>query len=217
MLSEASIYKRALKAIEEVYTWSEYGDNDLYRIKDIVHSLDDNHWTSKQWLVDKVEHFMTSYSHGPGWNAKDHYDVGIFGGWYGLLAYLFKEKGVDNPMSLDIDEMTRIIGHRIFGEGIDWRDADMFEFDDRKFDVIVNTSCEHLDRDKLCEWIGSFKNGEMFALQSNDYFDEMSHINCSESEDEFAAYIQAALPQNEILFVGKLPNSMFDRFMVIGK
>ena len=208
MLSEAEIYKRALKAIEEVYVWSEYGDNDLYRIKDIVHSLDDNHWFSKRWLVDKVEQFI----------GDDPYDVGIFGGWYGLLAHLFEERGVKNPMSLDVDEMATTIGSRIFGwDSINWETQDMFEYDNRQFDVIVNTSCEHLDRDKLCEWISSFKNGEMFALQSNDYFEEMSHINCSKSAEEFAVYIKEALPQNEILFQGTMPNSMFDRFMIIGK
>ena len=47
------ILNRCLKLIEEVYDESMYGENDIYRIKDLIHSVDKNHWKSKQWLVDE--------------------------------------------------------------------------------------------------------------------------------------------------------------------
>ena len=55
---EAKILNRGLKLIENFYNASMYTDevwdNDLYRIKDTIDSLDSNHWKSKQWLVDEL-------------------------------------------------------------------------------------------------------------------------------------------------------------------
>ena len=52
-MKELILY-RSLKIIEEIYNESQYGVDDLYRIKDIIHSLDDNHWDGKKWLVDTL-------------------------------------------------------------------------------------------------------------------------------------------------------------------
>ena len=53
-MKEQILY-RSLKIIEEIYDESQYGVDDLYRIKDIVHSLDDNQWNSKQCVVDTLK------------------------------------------------------------------------------------------------------------------------------------------------------------------
>ena len=57
------ILNRCLKLIEEVYDESMYGNNDIYRIKDLIHSVDNNHWRSKQWLVRE---FYKLYDHDKG-------------------------------------------------------------------------------------------------------------------------------------------------------
>ena len=57
---QQEILNRTLKLIEEVYDESMYGENDIYRIKDLIHSVDTNHWKSKQWLVDE---FYKLYKH----------------------------------------------------------------------------------------------------------------------------------------------------------
>ena len=49
---ESKILYRALKLSEKIYDESMYGVDDLYRIKDIIHSVDQNHWDSKKWLTD---------------------------------------------------------------------------------------------------------------------------------------------------------------------
>ena len=54
---ESKILSRALKLSEKVYDESMYGVDDLYRIKDIVHSVDQNHWESKKWLADVFHKF----------------------------------------------------------------------------------------------------------------------------------------------------------------
>ena len=74
------ILNRCLKLIEEVYDESMYGENDIYRIKDLIHSVDKNHWLSKQWLVRE---FYKLYNHDNG-------SFYIGGGWYGLLSHIIR-------------------------------------------------------------------------------------------------------------------------------
>ena len=215
MSSEVEIYKRALKAIYEVYKWSEYGDNDLYRIKDIIHSLNENHWASKRWLVEKIRANLNVLKN---MYEGSSYTVGIFGGWYGLLAYLFRQTTDGHVMSLDSDEMAKTIGSRIFsGSDINWVCEDLFEHENKDFDVVCNTSCEHLDRDDLKQWIGSFKPGTLFALQSNNDAELMSHVNTSDTLEEFEEYVKDALPHQNILYAGELPQSGMKRWMIIGR
>lgn len=211
MKSEAEIYKSALRAVYEVYEWSEYGDNDLYRIKDICHALSENHWKSKQWLCDMLMKAL---------KREDllDYTAIVQGGWYGLQAHLLKECGIDHVVSLDTDDMAPMLGHKIFGDGIDFQVGDMFTWETSlRCDVIVNTSCEHVDRDDLCEMISSYEPGTTFALQSNNDHDLMSHINTSDSLKDFVDYIKPALPEKDVLFVGELPQHGFTRYMIIGK
>ena len=210
MKSELEVYKSSLRAIEQVYVMSEYGDNDLYRIKDIIHSLTDNHWNSKSWLVEKLTGLI---------DREDHlnFTALVQGGWYGLMAHLLMDK-FDHVISLDSDDMTDTIGYEIFGEGIDFQVGNMFDWTtDKRIDVIVNTSCEHLDRDDLCEMIRSQSDGTIFALQSNDEDDLMSHVNTSRSLSEFVDYIKPCLPNKEIMYMGSMPMNGFTRFMIIGK
>ena len=84
-MKEQILY-RSLKIIEEIYNESQYGVNDLYRIKDIVHSLDNNHWVGKKWLIDTL---YPLYNRVYGENTSGK--IYVAGGWYGLQAYLLKK------------------------------------------------------------------------------------------------------------------------------
>ena len=50
-----------------------YGVEDLYRIKDLSHALDENHWNGKKWLAEKLYEL---YDHDAG-------KILVVGGWYG--------------------------------------------------------------------------------------------------------------------------------------
>lgn len=210
MRSEAEIYAAALRAVYEIYEWSEYGDNDLYRIKDMCHALSSNHWTSKRWLRDNLLNVLKK-------EKLLDYTALVQGGWYGLMAHVIVDD-FDHVISLDTDDMTPMLGHKVFGDGIDFQIGDMFTWKTSvRSDVIINTSCEHVDRDDLCEMISSQREGTVFALQSNNEHDLMSHVNTSDSLDDFVEYITPALPENDIMFVGSLPQHGFSRYMIIGK
>ena len=52
------------------------------------------------------------------------------------------------------------------------------------------------------------------CLQSNNYYEVDSHINCSDTLEDFIA----SLPLKKILYAGKKNyKNKYDRFMVIGK
>ena len=58
------------------------------------------------------------------------------------------------------------------------------------------------------------KPGMLMCLQSNNYYDVNSHINCSDTLKDFIS----SLPLKQILYSGeKNYKNKYDRFMVIGK
>jgi len=206
---EAKILNRGLKLIENFYDGSmyenEYWDNDLYRIKDIIHSLDSNHWKGKQWLVDELSKVYT----GKGL-------IHVAGGWNGLLAYLLKKQYTHNRIiSSDIDPICKMIGRIIFTDidihfkVEDFNTPELFA----DVDVVACTSVEHIDKEDIVSTIEELqmRGDKIIALQSNNYFDLNSHINCSHSLDEFVEYTDL-----DVIYKGELDLGDFTRYMIIG-
>lgn len=184
-----------------------YGDTDIFRIKDVVHSLDDNHWKSKKWLAETLKRFQPSSS-----------KIVVLGGWYGLTAYMLRQQYISpstQVISSDVDPECKHIGWKLFNsDAIQFETFDMF---DRSYDdcsAIVSTSVEHVDKDDLLHLLANKPKNAWVALQSNNFFGHPTHINCSESLDDFKQYLSTVI---DVYWAGTLPNSSFDRYMVIGK
>ncbi|MGI9384901.1 MAG: class I SAM-dependent methyltransferase, partial [Methyloligellaceae bacterium] len=77
--------------------------------------------------------------------------------------------------------------------------------------LIVNTSCEHLDRFEA--WFAGIPRGMLVLLQSNDYRAIPEHVNCV---DTLAAF-QAQAPLSDVLYAGELRLDKYTRFMLIGR
>jgi hypothetical protein len=209
-------YKRAFKIIELIYDESMYGVNDLYRIKDIIHSFDDNHWKSKQWLVDETDVIFRKLY--PNTKSK----IFIAGAWYGLLAHLFRQKYQDSEtciISSDLDHMAEYYGKMLFRDNnIIFRTENSLRSDEiSTAQLIVSTSCEHIEREDLCEWVSKKNPDAIIALQSNNFYSHQSHVNCSLSLDDFVDYIKPHLPKKWIAYAGELDLGDFKRFMIIGQ
>jgi len=204
------ILNRCLKLIEEVYDESMYGNNDIYRIKDLIHSVDNNHWKSKQWLVDE---FYKLYDHDQG-----SFYVG--GGWYGLLSYLIRDKWPDENLNItsgDIDPRCEEFGWKLYhSSDINFVTEDMISSDLHEYSAIISTSCEHVEPDVLEKFIKSKNNDAWVVLQSNNYEELDSHINCQPDVMTFANWVEPLLSER-VYFAGTLRLGDFDRFMVIGK
>ena len=207
---QQEILNRCLKLIEEVYDESMYGDNDIYRIKDLIHSVDNNHWKSKQWLVDE---FYKLYDHDQG-----SFYVG--GGWYGLLSYLIRDKWPDENLNItsgDIDPRCEEFGWKLYhSSDINFVTEDMISSDLHEYSAIISTSCEHVEPDVLEKFIKSKNNDAWVVLQSNNYEELDSHINCQPDVMTFAKWVEPLLSER-VYFAGTLRLGDFDRFMVIGK
>jgi hypothetical protein len=212
LILDQLILYRSLKLVEEIYDESMYGDPDIYRIKDIVHSVDINHWRSKQWLVDM---FSQVYGFESG-------KVFVAGGWYGLLSFLLRKRYPNksfNIVSADMDPKCETFGYKLFpDQDIQFQTMDVVKTD-QTFDdctAIICTSCEHIDKDDLAFFISGKPENAWLILQTNNYKDLASHVNCSESLEEFVDFVSKVLPSDTYwAYKGALNLGDFTRYMVI--
>jgi hypothetical protein len=191
-----------------------YGDPDLYRIKDIIHSLDNNHWQSKQWLVDVLSDV---YKHPTG-------KTFVAGGWYGLLSYLLRQKYTTPKfkiVSADMDPKCEQIAWKLFPDQYIWFETmNVVETDHDYSDytIIINTSCEHMDPADLASFIQKKPDKALLVLQTNNYEDLASHVNCSDSLEDFITFVAKSLPSKPTwYFTGELNLGDFTRYMVVVK
>lgn len=189
-----------------------YGSTDIFRIKDIIHSLDENQWKCKHWLA---YNFSLNYGFNTG-------KILIIGGWYGLLGHTLREQFPDrsmNIMSMDMDPDCEQIGYKLFYDrDIEFLTADVQDDHDfKQYSAIISTSTEHLPRELVNRIIASKAPDAWIVLQSNNYFDHPSHINCVHNVDELVDSMLPGLHAKWIAFKGELNLPIYRRFMVIAK
>lgn len=170
----------------------------------------------KKWLKEEL-----LAACGPGIGR-----VHVLAGWYGLLgAMLLSDRRLEisrltvvdvNPACEEV-ALSLNASHVPSGR-FAFRCADIMALDYSSPppgleapDLLVNTSCEHLDR--FGDWYASLPDGQLMALQSNDYRAIPEHVNCSGDLAAFAA--QA--PMRERLYEGQLKLDKYTRFMLIGR
>lgn len=197
----------ALSLIENIYDSAMYDNGDMFRIKDIIHSLSSNQISSKEWLAYE---FKKQYYYSAG-------KILILGGWYGLLAYCLRQRFPREDMnivSIDKDPMCENIAWKLFPD-IDAKfiTADAFDFDMSNYSAIISTSVEHIEQDFWTKLIKEKEKNTWVCLQSNNYFDHPTHINCSQSVSDFVE----GLNIDWVGYQGAIDNHAFQRFMVIGK
>ena len=199
------ILDRSLKLIEEIYNESMYGDKDIFRIKDIIHSVDSNHWNNKQWLADVFRNIYGDYEGGK---------FIVLGGWYGMMAYQLRKKFNNNfhIISSDMDPKCKDIGYKLFhDQNIEFTTLRMEDLNEDA-SAIICTSCEHIDNKILNKIIKNKNKSTWIAFQSAD-LEHPTHINTSKSLMEFVE----SLELRKIEYQGKWENDSFTRFMVIGR
>ena len=200
---------------------------ELYPEPYLAHALGKNQLASKKWLLDEVLRAV-----GPRLGT-----VYVLGGWKGVLGALLlsdRRFQVDRVLSFDIDPdceaaadtmnashvpagrfkaLTADMYTMDYGRGVfAGRDAEGGSLEiEAEPDLVVNTSCEHLDR--FGQWYERIPAGTLLALQSNDNFAVDVHVNCVEDLEAF----KRQAPMREVLFAGELPRKRYTRFMLIGR
>ncbi len=218
-----TIYKNALNTCEDIYRESQYNkDVDLYRSYDIINSVNETQMKGKQWLVDTLVPFLTDGRHGQykSWELRD---IIILGSWYGLNGMLLRQK-IDNKVNIwnvDSDPMCERYGNILKYGNDDYKNnhsitddaLDYFFTRADAYQLIINTSCEHMEPDDIRLILGAKTRETMICFQSNNYHSIQSHINTHNSLDEFVESLDLA----GVLWKGeKKVNEECTRYMVIG-
>ena len=199
------------------------------RVVDVLNSLGERQQLSKDWLVEK----LNLYKH-PFRNKlkNDKVSITILCSWYGLLAYKlienFKVKKIERIHCVDFDPKAKRIASKLYRK-IDnenlkngvltlikhWeRDIkDMPEKDLKNCEIVINTSCEHLNQQTIYDTIDKTERGTLIVLQSNNYNEIQEHINTVKDLQEFVSQYQSRLINIEMYEKDFLE---YKRFMIIG-
>ena len=205
-----SIYRKIIDTISFIYNKSGTDpDIDLFRFKDVLDSFSEGQFESKTWAIEELNKFVS-----------DQYnECFIIGGWHGLFSHLLSESGFKNKIvNSELDLTCHMIAKKLkIHDNISFRHGngiDLFSEYNYNDKIVVCTACEHIDEDDLDLIIQLKKPNMLMCLQSNNYYEVDSHINCKDSLEDFVS----SLPLKNILYSGqKNYKNKYDRFMVIGK
>lgn len=194
-----------------MYERSKYdSDNvDFFRIRDIANSLTYSQLKSKQWAVKE---FLKVKETLPNLSKSDYI---VMGGWYGLLAHLLTPHLDNKIYSIDMDRGCADLGSQIYSN-VNFLVEDALEhfFNiPKNYGWIFNTSVEHMEKEDIDLILRLKREDAFICFQSNDYFEEPSHINCSKSLNDFIH----SLNLKKIYYSGEMNVGVFNRFMVIGR
>lgn len=170
---------------------------------------------SKIWAIEEIKKLEFS-------NRKN---ILILCSWYGLLSrLLFDFLSEDTYINtVDMDPSTFVASTTLNYPEVETgyfvayeKNILDIEYDNyilqnsEKVDLIINTSCEHLN--DFLRWYDRIDNGELLLLQSNNFFSCEEHVNCVSSIDEF----KKQAPMAQIIYEGSLALEEYTRFMLIG-
>ena len=171
-------------------------------VKSIINSVNSNQEKSKDWLIEKSTSYLELIL-----NPK----IVVLAGWYGNLANRLSKFSTDKVVSIDIDNQCQFIGKKLY-DGIKFKTENIIDSVLNDYNVVVCTSCEHINQSDFDKVYGNIKKGSLVILQSNNYFDFKDHIRCFNDSTEFknSVYFQ------KLLYEGELKLKIYNRFMLIG-
>lgn len=190
---------------EHLHYWMQ-----AIRNSDDPHRVLDAFWSgqikSKEWLIDNLYPYITK-----------EVSVDIHGGWVGVLASMLFQSGlpITKIRSIDIDNKVQSTanmmnkGEEISGKFIALL-ANMCDIAS-DYDVIINTSCEHISQSQYDHWLANQSQNSLIVLQSNNYSIE-EHVRTANSLEEFISQSNI-----ELMWSGELELSLYTRYMLIGK
>lgn len=164
---------------------------------------------SKAWLIQELTNVVN----------KDSKNIYIFGGWIGTLASMLFQSDIviDKIVSVDLDAQCKDISDILCDR---YRDrftsitGNMKNFDylwDVTPDIVINTSCEHIDQDTYYQWYDRIYPGTIVVAQSNNYFDCDQHVRCNSNLQAFELLNCVVDP----LYSGELVHDIYTRYMSI--
>jgi hypothetical protein len=188
-------------------------DVDLFRSFDIINSLNDNQIASKEHLTKAIISILSE--------IKNLKNIAILGSWYGLLGVMLRQHLNDNIhiSNIDSDPLTKEIGKSLFDNKNNKFYTDdavdhLFSQGKDKYQLIINTSCEHMEQDDVLLMRYRKNDDTVICFQSNNYFAIDGHINCSNSLEEFVEGLNLTTVLHASAL--KIEPENYKRYTVIG-
>jgi len=198
------------------------------RLLDVLNSIGERQQISKDWLVENLNNYKHSFRNKI---KKDNVSIVLLCSWYGLLAYKliekFKIKKIDRIYCVDFDPLSKRISQKLFRKvdnenlknglltQVRHLERDIKEVDEKvlESEIIINTSCEHLNQQTIYDIIDRTQRGTLIVLQSNNYHKIPEHINTVDNLNEFVSQYQSRLINIDMFEKDFLE---YKRFMIIG-
>lgn len=173
---------------------------------------------SKLWLAETLEDVI-KYQ-----DITDPLRILILGGWYGqlhLILRIRKNLKINYTTSLDLDPDVQKTAE-LLNETWVWQsrkftavtdDANKFSYAATDFNLVINTSVEHM---QSRQWFDNIPSGTLVVLQSNDMAHD-DHHNNHKSLQEFVDEYKMSEYYYDGVKAFSYPDQMFKRYMIIGK
>jgi len=189
--------------------WHETQKQRPWAFKRLLDASTESQMESKLWLTTELMSADISSK-----------NVALLGGWFAhiITTLLMDEVNVDTVTNFEIDQDAKFISYKFNRRYKPNYKAKRKNITisslNENFDLIINTSCEHMfPMWKFRELNPQLKNS-WYVLQSTDDDQYDDHINCVKSPEELAN--QAKLV--DVLYSGsKVLSNGMNRFMVIGR
>ena len=177
---------------------------------------------SKSWLLQSLSEVLAK-------EPMQLTTVGIVGSWIGTLVeplLLNKVYDIQRVYGFDMDPRAIELSEKLNNKYLtdNWRykgvvaDASKLDFSNLQFetsgelidthlDLIINTSCEHMNMD----WFDSIDKQTLIVMQTNNSPDFEGHINVCEDFEEMGIRYKM-----HTLYRGELQTPVYTRYMQIG-
>jgi len=203
---------------ELAHDWKNaLSSSEPYLLKRVLDSMNQSQLESKLWIIQELIKLEIKPKR-----------VAILAGWYSqYIIPLLIEHGVEFIYNFEIDRDAKDISYKFNKRYKDQEKYEchitdiMFKEIWRKeenygaFDVLINTSCEHMfPMRRFRELNKNLSGNPIYVLQSTNEDKYEDHINCVSGPEELAEQAEFV----DIMYSGTktLDNGM-ERFMVIGK
>lgn len=203
---------------ELAHDWKNaLSSSEPYLLKRVLDSMNQSQLESKLWIIQELIKLEIKPKR-----------VAILAGWYSqYIIPLLIEHGVEFIYNFEIDRDAKDISYKFNKRYKDqekyechitdimFKEIEGKEKNHGAFDVLINTSCEHMfPMRRFRELNKKLSGNPIYVLQSTNEDKYEDHINCVSGPEELAE--QAELI-NVVYSGTKILDNGMKRFMVIGK
>jgi hypothetical protein len=181
-----------------------------------IDSFSSSQIQSKIWLTSTLESVTSKHLSGKG-----NYKIWLLAGWYGITNFILRTRNnlsVLEVRSFDIDPCCESIANQVnnLWHWQNWKfKAETIDINDLDYtnppDIVINSSVEHIDRDR---WFEIIPKGTLVCLQASDLKHE-DHITIYTSIENLVERFPM-----EILYQGvkrfEYDDHGFCRYMIVG-